>query len=41
MKYAEAGYNLEIDLSTRSIEREATDAKLIEPKAMTGLKDGL
>lgn len=30
MKYAETGYNLEIDLSTGSIEREATDEKLTE-----------
>jgi benzoyl-CoA reductase subunit BamB len=30
MRYAETGYNLEIDLSTRNIEREATDPKLTE-----------
>ena len=30
MKYAETGYNLEIDLSTGSIEREATDERLTE-----------
>jgi aldehyde:ferredoxin oxidoreductase len=30
MKYAETGFNLEIDLTTGSIERETTDAKLTE-----------
>jgi len=30
MKYAETGFNLEIDLTTGSIERDATDAKLTE-----------
>ena len=30
MRYAETGYDLEIDLSTGSIEREATDPKLTE-----------
>lgn len=30
MKYAETGYNLEIDLTRGSIEREATDATLTE-----------
>ena len=30
MRYAETGYNLEIDLSRGNIEREATDPKLTE-----------
>ena len=30
MRYAETGYNLEIDLSNGNIEREATDPKLTE-----------
>jgi aldehyde:ferredoxin oxidoreductase len=30
MRYAEAGYNLEIDLSTGNIERIETDPKLME-----------
>jgi len=30
MRYAETGYNLEIDLSKGNIEREATDPKLTE-----------
>jgi aldehyde:ferredoxin oxidoreductase len=30
MRYAEAGYNLEIDLATRNIERVETDPKLTE-----------
>ncbi len=30
MRYAEAGYNLEIDLATRNIERVETDPRLLE-----------
>ena len=30
MRYAETGFNLEIDLSRGSIERESTDTKLTE-----------
>ena len=30
MRYAEAGYNLEIDLATRNIERVETDPMLLE-----------
>jgi len=30
MRYAETGFNLEIDLTRGNIEKEATDPKLIE-----------
>jgi hypothetical protein len=34
MRYAEAGYNLEIDLATGSIERVETDPKLTCPRRL-------
>jgi hypothetical protein len=31
MRYAETGYNLEIDLATGNIERVETDPKMMRP----------